>query len=176
MTGRPARPGPGAGPRSAAVGGVRQREVDHCVRPHHERLVHLLAQVGREDDDAVVLLDAPEEVVDLEVGVAVVRVADLVRLPEQRVGLVEEQDRVAACAGLEDLGEVLLGLADILRHHRRQVDPEQLEAELGASKPAAIVLPVPGGPVKAPRGRLPLASLSPKPQRSYTTARYRTCS
>ena len=113
---------PGAGPRSAAVGGVRQREVDHCVRPHHERLVDLLPHFGREDDDAVELLDPPEQVADLQVGVAVVRVRISVRLPNSASASSKSRTALLACAASRRPAEVLLGLADPLAHHRRQVD------------------------------------------------------
>ena len=53
------------------------------------------AQVRREDRDALVLLHLLQQVRDLDVGVPVVRVLDLGPLAEQRVRLVEEQNRVA---------------------------------------------------------------------------------
>jgi len=49
---------------------------------------------------------------------------------EQRVGLVEEQHGVRGLGLVEDLGEVLLGLADVLVDDLRQVDPVQVVAEL----------------------------------------------
>ena len=62
---------------------------------------------------------------------AIVRGARVRRaLAEQRVGLVEQQHDVAGLRGIEDLGEVLLGLADPLRHHLRQVDLVDREPEL----------------------------------------------
>ena len=67
--------------------------------PADERLVHVLAEVRREDGDAVVVLHPLEQVADLDVGVAVVGVAHLGALAEQGVGLVEEQDGVRALRG-----------------------------------------------------------------------------
>ena len=96
-----------------------------------EGVVHVVAQVGRQDDDAVVLLHPLQQVADLDVGVAVVGVLDLGALAEDGVGLVEEQDGVAVGRLVEDAVEVLLGLADVLADHRRQVDLVQLEAQLG---------------------------------------------
>ena len=72
---------------------VGQRELDGEVQPPHERVVHVAAEVGRQHDGPVVLLHPLQQVADLDVGVAVVRVLDLAALAEQRVGLVEEQDR-----------------------------------------------------------------------------------
>ena len=50
-------------------------------------------RVGGQDRDALEALHALQQVVDLEVGVAVVRVLHLGALAEERVGLVEEQDQ-----------------------------------------------------------------------------------
>ena len=79
-------------------------------------------------DHALVLLHALQQVADLDVGVAVVRVPDLAALAEQRVGLVEEQDGVGGLGFGEDARQVLLGLADVLADHRRQVDLVQVQA------------------------------------------------
>ena len=77
------------------------------------------------------VLDPLEQVVDLEVRVAIVSDSDLGALAEQRVGLVEQQHAVAALGVVEDLREVLLGLADPLADNRREVDLIEVEPELG---------------------------------------------
>src|SRR4051794_41736116 len=51
-------------------------------------------------------------------------------LGEQRVGLVEEQHRVRGLGLVEDLREVLLGLADVLVDDLREVDAVEVVAEL----------------------------------------------
>ena len=76
-----------------------EREVDHEVQPAQERVVDVALEVRREDDRAGVGLHALQQVGDLDVGVAVVGVRDLGALAEQRVGLVEEEDRVGAVGG-----------------------------------------------------------------------------
>ncbi|MNP03351.1 hypothetical protein D3C76_952340 [compost metagenome] len=48
-------------------------------------------------------------------------VLDAGALAEQRVGFVEEQDPVAVACLVEEGGEVLLGFADVFRHHGGQV-------------------------------------------------------
>ena len=79
---------------------------------------------------AVVGLQPLQQVADLDVGVAVVGVLDLGAAPEQRVRLVEEQQAVAGLDLVEDLGERLLGLADVLGDDLAEVDPVQVEPEL----------------------------------------------
>ena len=107
-------------------------EVDDELEPARERRVDVLAQVRREDGEPLEALEARQQIRRLEVGVAVVRVADLGALAEERVGLVEEQHRLRALGGVEDLGEVLLRLADPLRDDARDVDDEQVDAERAA--------------------------------------------
>jgi hypothetical protein len=59
-----------------------------------ERLVDVLALVCREDHRPGVALHALTAEVDLEIGVPVIAVADLGPSAEQRIRLVEEEDRV----------------------------------------------------------------------------------
>jgi hypothetical protein len=61
-----------------------------------ERRVDVLAQVTGQDDQAVVFLEALEQVAHLGVGVAVGAMPDLGPLAEQGVGLVEEEHRAGA--------------------------------------------------------------------------------
>ena len=122
----------GVPPDPLALGRAGKRELDHEAQAAQERGVERRLHVRREDRQPAVRLHALQQVVDLDVGVAVVAVLDLAALAEQRVGLVEEQDRAAVLGGVEQPAEVLLGLADVLADHRRQVDPVEVEVELGA--------------------------------------------
>ena len=74
--------------RSACIG---PGKLDHVLHAARERLVDVAPEVGGEDDDAVVLLELLQEIGDLDVGVAIVRVLDLAALAEERLGLVEEE-------------------------------------------------------------------------------------
>ncbi len=56
-------------------------------------------------------------------------VLDLAALAEERVGLVEEEDRAAILGGIEEAAQVLLRLADIFADHRREVDAVEIEAQ-----------------------------------------------
>ena len=53
-------------------------------------------------------------------------------LAEERVGLVEEQQRAALFGRVENLLQVLFGLADVLADHRRKVDAVEIEAQLAS--------------------------------------------
>src|SRR5262249_24869310 len=78
--------------------------------------------------------------------VAVVAVPYLGSLAEQRVRLVEEEDRAAFLGGVEDAPEVLLGLADVLAHDLAQVDAVEIEAQFSGEDFRGHCLPGPAGP------------------------------
>ncbi len=69
-----------------------------------------------------------------------------------------------ALGGVEDLLEVLLGLADVLADDRGQVELEHVEAEAPAMISDASVLPVPDGPANS--ATKPLDGLGENPQSS----------
>ena len=76
-------------------------------------------QVGSEDCEPLVSLQPLQQVADLEVCVPVVRVLHFSALPEQGVGLIEEQYVVGGVGRIGLLIEVLFGLTHVLVHHVR---------------------------------------------------------
>ena len=109
------------------------------------------AAVAGEDGDALVGLDAREQVVGLRVGEAIVRVLDVGALAEERVGLVEEQHDLRMLGAGEELREVLLRLADVLARDAGQIDAIDGQPEPRREPAAASVLPVPDGPTNSAR-------------------------
>ena len=83
-------PRPDALPDPPAIGRVGKRERHHECEAADERIVEVLPQVAREDRDAVVALDALQQVADLEIRVAIMGIAHFGPLAEQRVRLVEQ--------------------------------------------------------------------------------------
>ena len=71
-----------------------------------------------------------KQVAHLDIGVAVVAVLDLAALAEERIGLVEEEHGAARLGRVEDGAQILLGLADVLRHDAREVDAVEIEREI----------------------------------------------
>ena len=64
----------------------------------------------------------PQKIRRLRVRKAVMCVVHVGVLPEECIGLVEEQYRAGALGEVEDPIEVLLGLADVARDDRREID------------------------------------------------------
>ena len=118
-----------AAPQGEPFGRARRQEIDDEAQPPHESRIEILAAVGRQDGDAVEALDPLQQIVDLDIGEAVVRVLHLRAAAEQRVGLVEEQQRAAVLAGVEHVAQPLLGLADIFVDHAGQINAQEVEAE-----------------------------------------------
>ena len=114
---------------AGAMGGIGEGELDRHVQTADKGVVHVLAQVGRQDDDTIVLLNALQEIANLDIGVAIVGVLHLRALTEQRVRFVKEQDAIAALRGIEDPLQVLLRLADVLADDPRQIDAIELAPE-----------------------------------------------
>src|SRR5690606_41954455 len=79
-------------------------------------------------------LDALQEIGDLLVRVAIVRVAHLRALAEERVGLVEEEQPILVLGAGEHAREVLLGFADELRDDEREIDAVHVAARLLAQQ------------------------------------------
>jgi len=71
--------------------------------------------VRGEDREPRLILHLLDHVVDLDVRVAVVAVAD---------------DRSAPLGGVENAAQVLLGLADVHAHEPREVDPVERSSSL----------------------------------------------
>ena len=93
------------------------------------------------------LLELLQQIRHLDVGIAIVSVFDGRALAKQRVRLIKEENRVARLRRVKDLVEVLLRLADVFAHDRRQVCPVHVEVQLeGGMTDAVMVLPVPDGP------------------------------
>ena len=109
-------------PKAQPLLGIGHLEQRHRLEAAGEGFVELRAQIGGEDHDAGKILDPLQQIGHLLIGGAVVGVAGLGALAEQRIRLVEEQDPVAVLSVIEQAGEVFLGLADIFRHHLRQID------------------------------------------------------
>lgn len=142
--------------REDVLRGLGQGELDDKAQATNEGGIQIAPQIRREDGQAVVLLDALQEIGDVGVGVPVVAITHPAAIAEERIRLVEEQDGAAGLDRIEDPAQVLLGLADILRDDGAQVDAVESAARVrreyfrgeypaGAAPPANnAVTPRPG--------------------------------
>ena len=70
-----------------------------------------------------------QQVVDLDVGVAVVAVFHFAALAEEGVGFVEEEDCPAVFGGVKNAAQILFGFADVLADDARQIDAIEVEVQ-----------------------------------------------
>ena len=89
-------------PDKPAILLIWKRELDDEAHSADECFVHVLAQIRRQNSDALILFHLLQQVADLDIGVAVVSVLDFRPLAEQRVRLVEKQNRVARLRRVEN--------------------------------------------------------------------------
>lgn len=121
-------------PDLAAFFWPRHGEMDDRLKPADKGLVDMGSLVGGQDHKAVVALDSLQQVGHFLVGVFIMRITDVRSLTEQGIGFVKEQDPVFVLGFIEEPRQILLRLADIFRHHARQVDPEHIFAGLFAEQ------------------------------------------
>ena len=72
-----------------------KRKLSHKADAPQERWVKRLLHIRREDRESAIGLHALQQVADFDVRVAVVAVSDFAALAEERVGLIEKQNRTA---------------------------------------------------------------------------------
>ncbi len=97
------------------------------IRRHPGRAEH-------DEGDPTEVRESVQQVADLEVRVAVAPRPGPGPPTEQGIGLVEEQNGPSSLGVVEDRGEVLLGLADPLRHRVRQVDGDEIRVHVGRQR------------------------------------------
>jgi len=115
-------------------------ELHHVVDRGMDRFPIRCRAVGRENDETFEALEAPQEILDLEVRVAVVGVSHVTAPPEEPVGLVQEEHRRRPVGLGEQVVEVLLGLArgradDPVESHPMYAEPELARKNLHGTLP-----------------------------------------
>jgi len=104
--------------------GPRRPHHDDQLRPGIKGLLDVSLSIGCEDDDSVVTLNALEKMGRLRIRGSVIGIVDLTADPEQRVYFIEEEDRATGFCFIKYFVQILLRLADVLAHRRRQIHPE----------------------------------------------------
>ena len=74
---------------------VREREIDAEPEPSRKGFIHVLAQVGCQNHDPLVLFHLLEEIADFDVGIPIVGVLDFAALAEKSVCSIEKKNRMA---------------------------------------------------------------------------------
>ena len=96
-----------------------------------ERGVDVLSEVRGKNHDALVVLDPLRQVIGFEIGAAVVDVAHVRALAEERAGLVEQEDDVEPLGPFEGSPQVLFRLSAVLADYGLAVHAMQIPAQPG---------------------------------------------
>ena len=124
-------------PDQPALGRFGRREVDDDIESACEGGVDAVARVGGDEDDALVVFQPLQEIIGLQVGVAVVGVAYICSIGHQGIALIEQQHHVQLFGAREHLVQVAFGLADVFIDHRCQVHTVEVHLQLCSQHPGA---------------------------------------
>src|SRR6266851_7674414 len=116
-------------PQREPLGWPRLHEVHDKADAAQEGFVQVSFAVRGQDGNSLELLHPLQQVVNLDVGKAVVCVLDLGALAKQGVGLIEEQHHVGALTRVENLLKAFFSLADVFVDHAGKVDAEELHSQ-----------------------------------------------
>ena len=86
------------------------------TKPPQQRLVELTALIHRQNRETAEILGSLEEIIDLDVGVAVVAVLHLGASTKKRFSSVEQEDRAGCLRSIERSTNVFLRLTNVFAH------------------------------------------------------------
>src|ERR1051325_10671721 len=105
-------------------------KLDNETNATHEGLVQCALHIGRQNRQAAVGLDSLQQVVDLDICIAIVAVFHLAAFAKQRIRLVKKENRAAILGSVKQAPQVLLRFADVFTYNRREIDAKQVETQM----------------------------------------------
>jgi hypothetical protein len=76
-----------------------------------------------EDCEAGIFLASPQEIIDFNVGIAVVPIFHVSAFAKKSIRLIKKQDHMTILRPIENTADIFLGLANIFRDDGIQIDP-----------------------------------------------------
>ena len=117
-------------PDQPAFGRFWRGKVDDDIQATREGGINAIARIGGDEHNAFVVFEALQEIIGLQIGIAVVGVAHLGPIGHQRIALVQQQHHVKFLGTRKHLVQVALGLADVFIHDRSQVHAVEVHLQL----------------------------------------------
>jgi hypothetical protein len=96
---------------------------DYEMKPSQQSFVDPGAIAGGEDCEAGIFLASPQEIIDFNVGIAVVAIFHVNAFAKKSIRLIKKQHGMNILRRIENTAEILLGLANVFRDNGVQVDP-----------------------------------------------------
>ena len=108
---------------------LSRRNGDYEMKPSQQSSVDPSTIAGGEDYEAGIFLASPQEIIDFNVGIAVVPIFHVSAFAKKRIRLIEKQDRMTILRRIENTVDIFLGLANIFRDDGIQIDPVEVFPE-----------------------------------------------
>src|SRR6267143_512862 len=102
---------------------VSLRNGDYEMKPWQQAFVDPGAIARGEDCESGIFLAAPQEIIDFNVGIAVVAIFRVSAFAKESISLIKKHDRVTILRRIENTADIFLGLANVFRDDRIQIDP-----------------------------------------------------
>jgi hypothetical protein len=93
------------------------------MKPSQQPFVDPDAIAGGEDCEAGIFLTSPQEIIDFNVGIAVVASFHVSAFAKKSIRLIKKQDRMIILCRIENTAEILFCLANIFGDYGTQIDP-----------------------------------------------------
>src|SRR5207253_11322607 len=99
------------------------------MKPSQQPFVDPGTIAAGEDCEAGIFLASLQEIIDFNIGIAVVAIFHLSAFAKKSTRLIKKQDRTTILRRIEDAAEILLGLSNSFRDDGIQIDPVQVFPE-----------------------------------------------
>src|ERR1051325_2423401 len=109
-------------PELLTVDRVGQGKFHYIMHAAGKRLIQVFAQVRSQNDYAIMIVHLLQQVGDLNVGIAVMRIFHFRSLAKESIGFVKKQNSVAGLRGAEDAVQILLRFTDKFAHDSRKIN------------------------------------------------------
>jgi len=93
------------------------------MKPSQQPFVDPGTIAAGEDCEAGIFLASLQEIIDFNIGIAVVAIFHLSAFAKKSTCLIKKQDRTTILRRIEDAAEILLGLSNSFRDDGIQIDP-----------------------------------------------------
>ena len=117
------------GPDSHTRLGIREGKIDHKAQATQKGIIQCRLKVGRENGQAVVMLDALQQIANFKVGVTIMAIAHLTALAKQRIRLIKQQNGATGFGCSEHARQVFFSFTNVFAHQCRQIDAVEIELQ-----------------------------------------------
>ena len=119
------------GPDSHTRLGIREGKIDHKAQATQKGIIQCRLKVGRENGQAVVMLDALQQIANFKVGVTIMAIAHLTALAKQRIRLIKQQNGAAALGGSKHTRQIFFSFTNPFTNYPGKINLQRYAAGEG---------------------------------------------